>query len=162
MEGGVAAPRRRAAYILVVALPREAEARVGGRRVTLQPGVYLYVGSAGGPGGLAARLKRHLARGKKPVWHVDWLTNAGKPVAVAACLNGDPRETESCLAWCLALRGLPFTPRFGSSDDRSGAPSHLYGPLEPGDASVEAVLCMEKCCRGEMLVVPLAGGGEEG
>ncbi len=155
-------PRAKGSYILVVVLGEEAEARLRGRSVSLQPGVYLYIGSAGGPGGLAARLSRHLRRGKRPRWHVDWLTNAGRPVAALACASGEPREVESCLAWCLALRGLPFVPRFGSSDDRGGAPSHLYGPLDPGRASLEAALCMEECCPGEVLALRLAAGGEEG
>ena len=156
-------PRERAAYILVVMLPVEAEARIAGRSVNLQPGVYLYVGSAGGPGGLASRIKRHLSRGKKPRWHIDWLTNKGDTTAVLACIHEEPREAESCLAWCLALRGLPFIPRFGSSDDRSGAPSHLYGPLDAREASLEAALCMEKCCReGRLLAASLAGTGEPG
>ncbi len=41
---------------------------------TLPPGHYLYAGSARGPGGLRARLSRHLKRRKKIRWHVDQLT----------------------------------------------------------------------------------------
>jgi Uri superfamily endonuclease len=38
----------------------------------IEPGAYLYVGSAFGPGGLRARLARHAARTKVARWHVDY------------------------------------------------------------------------------------------
>ncbi|SCA55988.1 hypothetical protein MTBPR1_150035 [Candidatus Terasakiella magnetica] len=37
-------------------------------------GRYLYCGSANGPGGMGARVKRHAKRDKKAHWHVDRLT----------------------------------------------------------------------------------------
>ena len=39
----------------------------------LQPGWYVYVGSAFGSGGLAARVGRHLRRNKTQRWHIDYL-----------------------------------------------------------------------------------------
>ena len=54
------------AYGLVIRLPAEFNGRVGALgSVTLSPGTYLYLGSAYGPGGLAARLRRHLRRDKR-------------------------------------------------------------------------------------------------
>ena len=41
--------------------------------LTVEPGFYLYVGSAFGPGGLAARVGRHCRREKTCRWHVDYL-----------------------------------------------------------------------------------------
>lgn len=38
------------------------------------PGFYAYVGSAHGPGGLRARLRRHLRTEKTRHWHIDALT----------------------------------------------------------------------------------------
>ncbi|HAT85811.1 MAG TPA: DUF123 domain-containing protein [Rhizobiales bacterium] len=40
----------------------------------LSPGWYVYAGSANGPGGLRARLSRHLAKDKSRRWHIDQLT----------------------------------------------------------------------------------------
>ena len=45
--------------------------------ITLPAGRYLYCGSAKGPGGLKARLSRHMRRGKSVRWHVDQLTEQG-------------------------------------------------------------------------------------
>lgn len=38
-----------------------------------QPGYYVYVGSAFGPGGVAARVGRHFRREKTLRWHMDYL-----------------------------------------------------------------------------------------
>ncbi|MGC9523845.1 MAG: GIY-YIG nuclease family protein, partial [Anaerolineae bacterium] len=45
-------------------------------------GTYLYVGSAWGPGGLRARLSRHLRGSPKVRWHVDYLRAHADPIAV--------------------------------------------------------------------------------
>jgi hypothetical protein len=37
------------------------------------PGDYVYIGSAMGPGGLQARLNRHLSGDGRPHWHIDWI-----------------------------------------------------------------------------------------
>ncbi len=89
---------------------------------TLAPGRYAYGGSAYGPGGLRARIGRHLRADKTPHWHVDHLTAAGQVVAIRAV----PGARE-----CALLRDLltvPGTsvpvPGFGSSDCRT-CPAHL-------------------------------------
>jgi len=38
-----------------------------------EPGYYIYVGSAFGPGGVRARVSRHLQREKAKRWHLDFL-----------------------------------------------------------------------------------------
>jgi hypothetical protein len=45
--------------------------------IVLPAGRYLYCGSAKGPGGLKARLSRHMRRGKLVRWHVEQLTDRG-------------------------------------------------------------------------------------
>lgn len=44
------------------------------KKTKLTTGWYLYAGSANGPGGLRARLSRHLAKDKSKRWHIDQLT----------------------------------------------------------------------------------------
>jgi Uri superfamily endonuclease len=46
----------------------------GRSSIILPAGRYLYCGSAKGPGGLKARLSRHMRRGKSVRWHIDRLT----------------------------------------------------------------------------------------
>ena len=45
-----------------------------GGKIILPSGYYLYIGSAFGPGGLFARVRRHLQRNKKIRWHIDFIT----------------------------------------------------------------------------------------
>jgi Uri superfamily endonuclease len=64
-------------YVLALWLERARRISVGRRGEFAFPaGWVLYVGSALGPGGLAARLARHrrrFASGKRPHWHVDYV-----------------------------------------------------------------------------------------
>ena len=82
----------------------------------LRAGVYLYVGSAHGPGGLQARVGRHLAGRGRRHWHVDHLRSVLPITRVWTHLGS--RSLEHDLAARLAdLPGarVPL-PGFGSSD----------------------------------------------
>jgi Uri superfamily endonuclease len=57
-----------------------------------QPGFYLYIGSALGPGGVAARVAHHQRLTKKPRWHLDHLRPGVEPVEVWYCCDTRPRE----------------------------------------------------------------------
>lgn len=89
-----------------------------------QPGVVAYVGSARGPGGLRARIGRHLRADKKPHWHIDALT-VRVPV-VAIWLARAPESLE-CM-WAQRLAGLPDSSvpvrGFGASD--CDCQAHLF------------------------------------
>lgn len=88
----------------------------------LDPGWYIYAGSARGPGGIAARLGRHLDGTGKRRWHIDALTMTGAARAGFAY----PGSHECGLVTRLFASGA-FTiplPGFGSSDCRQCA-SHL-------------------------------------
>ncbi len=111
------------AYLLVIDLattlaldvPRSAPA-------TLTPGRYVYCGSAYGPGGIRARVRRHLATDKAIRWHVDRLTAVGRVVAVHAAPGGS-----ECALFAEVMEtpgtALP-APGFGSTDCRR-CPAHL-------------------------------------
>ncbi len=111
------------AYLLLIELtvPLALEIpRLGA--ATLAPGRYAYGGSAYGPGGLRARIGRHLRRGKALRWHVDRLTAAGQVVGVRAVPGG--REC-ALVRDLLELSGASVPiPGFGSSDCRA-CPAHL-------------------------------------
>lgn len=128
----------RGAYALLIRLERHFRGSVGALgTVGLPAGTYLYCGSANGPGGLRARLRRHLRRDKSLHWHVDHLTTAGTITRILAVAGG--RE---CALVSRALR-LPdvSTPAagFGSSDCRRCF-AHLLG-VRDGDGVVDALRC---------------------
>jgi Uri superfamily endonuclease len=88
----------------------------------LPPGSYAYAGSARGPGGLAARLGRHLKRDKTIRWHVDRLTVQAARLVPLIVPGGDECRLMAALL-CLPGVCVPL-PGFGSSDCRS-CPAHL-------------------------------------
>lgn len=118
------------AYLLLLQLDVEMPSDARRKQAALPAGRYLYLGSARGPGGLRARIRRHLRADKRPHWHVDRLTAAARVAAVLAWPEGG-----EC-SWCAAIRarGAEVTlPGFGSSDCRR-CPAHLLR-LEVMDAA---------------------------
>lgn len=95
-------------------------------RTHLSSGLYVYAGSARGPGGIRARVARHLRRGKKRHWHVDHLTEAAAALAAIPVPGGN----ECALVQTLVESGGYETPLpgFGSTDCRHCA-SHLLKAL---------------------------------
>lgn len=108
------------AYVLVLALTRPLAITICGVTRTLGAGRYLYCGSAYGPGGLRARIARHLRAAKPIRWHIDRLTTSGKVRGAWIFPDGD----ECALARSLAHLPAPIR-GFGSSDCRS-CRSHLF------------------------------------
>ena len=95
-------------------------ARLG--RPQLRAGRYVYCGSAYGPGGLRARILRHLDEEKQPHWHIDHLRRS----AVIDGILSVPGGGECDLVRRLAAQwgsSVPV-PGFGSSDCRRCA-AHL-------------------------------------
>lgn len=124
-------PNRPGSYALFLDLPQPMYLEVGRLGGHFFPaGVYAYLGSALGPGGLRGRIGRHL-RGGKPHWHVDWLRPVTQPLAVATLSldGGSTRAPRLECAWSRALAALPGATvpvsRFGASDCHSGCPAHL-------------------------------------
>jgi Uri superfamily endonuclease len=116
-------PREKGTYVLVLRLAGPVRLEVG-RLGTfdLSAGFYAYVGSAFGPGGLAARVAHHLRVAERPRWHVDHLRRVAEPVAVWH--TTDLRRLEHEWAAELAKRLTPSVPGFGASDCR--CPTHLF------------------------------------
>ncbi len=111
-------PSGAGAYVLLIELGAPLALEVAGlARAVLPAGRYAYCGSAYGPGGLKARIGRHLRAEKAVRWHVDRLIVAGRVVDVRAIPGG--RECE-LLARVLEVPGASVpVPGFGSSDCRA-------------------------------------------
>ncbi len=105
------APDLPGAYALLIRLDASLLAKAGRQAVMLTPGRYIYCGSAKGPGGIAARLRRHMRRKKRAHWHVDQLTCAGATLGAWAVPGGD----ECALNEELAVFPSPVE-GFGSTD----------------------------------------------
>jgi Uri superfamily endonuclease len=131
-------PNQHGTYALHLYLPNPKQLRVGHLgEFTFPAGDYLYQGSAFGPGGLRARLGRHLRGGNSPHWHVDVLREVAG-VAGFYYLIQDTEESAQSLEciWSQALACLPGArapvPGFGASDCRAGCAAHIiFWPDSP-------------------------------
>ena len=119
-------------YLLLLRLDAPLPLRGRFTGETLPSGHYAYAGSARGPGGLRARLWRHLRREKAIRWHIDQLTTRAMALAALPFPDDDflkghgARLTECALAAALLRAGsfaIPL-PGFGSSDCPT-CPAHL-------------------------------------
>jgi Uri superfamily endonuclease len=116
-EGGI--------YALLLRLDAPRTVAVGALGALAFPrGWYLYLGSARGPGGLAARLARHRRSGDKRFhWHIDHLRALTALVEVWTSTDA----AHEC-RWAAAAATLPgarvVAPGFGASDCR--CPAHLF------------------------------------
>lgn len=110
-------------YVLLIEVL--ANVRIGKLGAFTFDGVYLYVGSALGPGGLK-RVDRHarVAQGKNPTarWHVDYLLKAGR--LKGAIITTTKRKIECKLANRISKKTIPSVEGFGASDCQ--CKTHLF------------------------------------
>ncbi|MCH4151634.1 MAG: GIY-YIG nuclease family protein [Sphingobium sp.] len=102
------------AYALILTFCRPLAFTHKGAVHQLTPGAYIYAGSAYGPGGLRARLRRHFRAEKRPHWHIDALTVAADRLSALALERGRECAIISRLMDSGAFQA-PI-PGFGSSD----------------------------------------------
>jgi len=112
-------------YALIFLSSREVRLDIGKLgNLQLKPGVYIYVGSAFGPGGLKARIAHHGKKARRPHWHIDYL---GSFLDLSEIwYTYDPVGREHQWAQTLqSIRGatVPLA-GFGSSDCR--CKTHLF------------------------------------
>ena len=90
----------------------------------IQPGYYVYTGSAFGPGGLKARIAHHAGISQRPHWHIDYLRSVLRLNEVWYTVDAKPYEHRWAETMS-ALKGanLPII-GFGASD--CSCTSHLF------------------------------------
>ncbi len=111
-------------YILLLQNEARVNLQIGRRRkIALEAGYYLYVGSAFGPGGVRARVLRHCRVEKSLRWHIDYLRAMTTPWD--AWYTHDPVPREHAWAEILSNMGdLSPVQGFGCSDCKCA--SHLF------------------------------------
>ena len=121
-------------YALILRSRSRATAGIGRRlQLKIEPGYYVYVGSARGPGGLRARLTRHCRAEKRHHWHIDYLSPYANPVSVWY-RAGEGQAEHGWAATLSEMGGLTVLAGFGCSDCRCR--SHLFH-----SATLPAVEC---------------------
>ena len=111
-------------YALVLRSFRSARAQIGRwGRLDIEPGFYIYVGSAFGPGGVKSRILRHCRKTKSKHWHIDYLRGHVEPIF--AWYSYEPLNLEHQWAKVLSemVEMLPVK-GFGCTDCKCRA--HLF------------------------------------
>jgi Uri superfamily endonuclease len=109
-------------YILVVQVDKDTNVNVGALgRLAFKKGLYAYVGSA--QNGLEHRIRRHLRKGKRKFWHIDYLLDDDAAKVVEVFLKQADKTEECMTAKVVGERGESIE-GFGSSDCR--CKSHLF------------------------------------
>ncbi len=132
-------PDKPGTYILVLQVCENVLIQVKTLQWTLNPGIYLYFGSAKGRGSssLKNRIKRHFNSEKTVFWHIDYLTTHPSITLQCAYLNINIQSTE-----CQNLKEMSKTTemeilsRFGSSDCKQKCGGHL-GYLTEGNFTLK-------------------------
>ncbi|MDM7274744.1 MAG: GIY-YIG nuclease family protein [Thermoprotei archaeon] len=120
-------PPLKGVYVLLLRLETPLKTSIGFLGpVELPCGIYAYVGSARGPGGLRARVSRHLGKVKSLKWHIDYVTSSPQARIEALVYAETLEDLEAPISMKLgnslcfkySLKG------FGSTDKRSE--THLF------------------------------------
>lgn len=100
-------------------------------------GIYGYVGSAFGPGGLRARPGRHVRGSDTLHWHIDYVRAIAEVRGIWYCATRE--RLECCWSQALATLAGATIPviGFGASDCDAGCTAHLIGL--PDEVEFDAV-----------------------
>ncbi len=117
-------------YTLVIFIPVELDVMVGGLGMQrFCEGYYTYTGSAFGSGAsnLGRRICRHLTKGKRKRWHIDYLLSENNVIVVAVITADTDKRMECDINNHLRekLQAKLPVPRFGASDCKENCGSHL-------------------------------------
>ncbi|MGD9093994.1 MAG: GIY-YIG nuclease family protein [Anaerolineales bacterium] len=120
-------------YALLLYLPSATTLKVGKLGAFNFPvGEYVYLGSAFNPGGMRARLGRHIRGGGRPKWHIDYLRGVANVYGYHYLIHGydstpgkQPLECQWSQAFSVLSEAQFLIPGFGASDCRAGCPAHL-------------------------------------
>jgi len=118
-------------YLLIMHTTQHHQVTVGRLgAMQVEPGYYLYVGSAFGPGGVKARVSHHMRIAARPRWHIDFLRQVCSLKMVWCGYSDVRREHE----WVDLLESMPklSIPMMGFGASDHPGKSHLfYSAVEP-------------------------------
>jgi Uri superfamily endonuclease len=125
-------------YALILRSRSKARTQVGRWGwLDIEPGYYIYVGSAFGPGGVRARVARHCRATKRKHWHIDYLREFLSPIG--AWYSHETTRLEH--RWAQAFHDMDCTSSvqgFGCSDCKCR--SHLFNTRAEPDLALFSVI----------------------
>ncbi|MBS3755032.1 MAG: GIY-YIG nuclease family protein [Desulfobacterales bacterium] len=121
-------PKTPGTYLLFLRFSGHARISVGRLGTSdFVPGFYGYVGSARGPGGLAARLRRHAVKTGSCHWHIDYLLPQSE---IAGAVFAETKTRLECdwAGWAQNFARCEVT-GFGASDCTCRAHLFFFGKI---------------------------------
>ncbi len=122
-------------YALILKSDSKETIKIGRRlEIYIEPGYYIYVGSAFGPGGVKSRVLRHFRKKKSMHWHIDYLRNFLVPVGAWYSYDSNHLEHQ----WAQTLlknKEITSIKGFGCSDCECY--SHLFYTYTEPELSIE-------------------------
>ncbi|CAG1771225.1 hypothetical protein BAC3_01637 [uncultured bacterium] len=116
-------PAEKGSYLLLMKLSEVQSLQIPHLKdYVFTEGYYIYIGSALGPGGIRARVGRHIRKEKKIHWHIDHLTTVADLYSTVLILS--PSRLETLLTGFLMKTDLTPVPGFGCGDSEDY--SHLF------------------------------------
>lgn len=108
-------------YVLLIWVERKRKIRIGKLGpLEFARGFYFYVGRA--LNGLEKRINRHLRKGKRKFWHIDYLLECSEILGIIYSLTS--RGKSECKTALYLGKRFTSVKNFGSSDCRCS--SHLF------------------------------------
>lgn len=112
-------------YVIILACSGNAVVPIGkSKTLDLKPGYYAYCGSAFGPGGINARVNRHLKVKKKKHWHIDYLRDKCTIKEVWVCYKKENLEHRWAEDFIIQKKSSTPLKKFGSTDCK--CQTHLF------------------------------------
>ena len=111
--------------------------------LALMPGIYLYIGSAFGPGGLRARVAHHRKIATRPHWHLDYLRPKTSLKSAWYSCDADKREHLWAEVAGEMHGATVLLGRFGASD--CSCATHLFYFAKMFDEACFKKLLIERC-----------------
>lgn len=135
MDDGYPQIYEKGTYILVFRVPGKFSASIGRLgNFVFEKGVYYYVGSAFGNGGIRSRIRHHLNNAPSPHWHIDYFKIGARLESVVF----SPSKNRLEHAWAEALSSTegitPLIKGFGASDCQ--CQTHFFYDQENRQTSV--------------------------
>ena len=107
---------------MIVYVSNDVNLQVGALgELVFEAGLYGYVGS--GQSNLEMRVRRHLEKGKRKFWHIDYLLDTAKAKVIRVFYKEADKNEECVIARAIGERGRGIV-GFGSSD--CSCRSHLF------------------------------------
>lgn len=150
-------------YVLVLAASSKALLQIGRLgRLQVNPGFYVYIGSAFGPGGLKARVSHHKKISIRPYWHIDYLRTVTRIEEIWYTYDSVCREHQWAEAFMHCRDASVPVLGFGSSDCRCKSHLYFFQNLPSGNSfnrSVQSKFHGHKAVYIEKIVRGMCGSG---